>query len=274
MPWNHTDPAKERVKFALDWERRWGAGSRTTRSLYSAVTTRRFVPAGGASLRIPDRTAARTAATVPSRDEEAPFLLDVFCIVTEFLLVRDGNWTRGAVSVTLAQRAGMTIVRSQDDGSDCRTMGRLASSIEYGSRWAAATMRTCPLSRRNDRCPRDGCCGALPDLRASSQASHERRRRHAAVEEPPAVAWPTIWLIRRLAWCGIIGGFEGSPPQPAGMRGTGAPTAATVRRVAASRRAGEPGLAERLAVTAHRGAPGAAGGGRARAGRRRAASRG
>jgi len=26
MPWNRTNPAKERVKFALEWERRWDAG--------------------------------------------------------------------------------------------------------------------------------------------------------------------------------------------------------------------------------------------------------
>jgi hypothetical protein len=26
MPWNRTDPAKERLKFVLEWEERWQAG--------------------------------------------------------------------------------------------------------------------------------------------------------------------------------------------------------------------------------------------------------
>jgi hypothetical protein len=44
----------------------------------------------------PDRTASRTAEAVPSRGEEAPFFLDMFCIVTEFLLTLDGNFDQGS----------------------------------------------------------------------------------------------------------------------------------------------------------------------------------
>jgi hypothetical protein len=56
----------------------------------------------------PERAASRTAEAVPSRGEDAPFFLDMFCIVTEFLLALDGNFDPGAVSVTLAQRVAGT----------------------------------------------------------------------------------------------------------------------------------------------------------------------
>ena len=61
------------------------------------MNTRRFGPSGVVALSgSPERTASRTAEAVPSRGEEAPFFLDMFCIVTEFLLALDGNFDQGS----------------------------------------------------------------------------------------------------------------------------------------------------------------------------------
>ena len=43
----------------------------------------------------PERAASRTTEAVPSRGKEAPFFLDMFSIVTEFLLALDGNFDPG-----------------------------------------------------------------------------------------------------------------------------------------------------------------------------------
>jgi hypothetical protein len=65
--------------------------------LYSAVKLRRFGRSGEVALSgAPARAASRTADAVPSRGGAVPFFLDMFNIVTGFLLALDSKFDRGS----------------------------------------------------------------------------------------------------------------------------------------------------------------------------------